>query len=222
VFTISRLVLLDANPLSHTDPRNGSSSDSDDDADGGFTGGDGPTFDDLSPKKFAQNWKKMTGRGPNKKLAKQLCESAEREYNAIAAMPAGEERTVKFLAVGDKFAKAAEYWPGSATEMDALFMAGESHFFADHYWDATKFYEKLVKGFPNNRYLDTVDARRFAIARYQGFDAFRTCLDELYDTVCAPDADPYATIDALQSGSEVAFAVGGPTDVVNALADFDL
>ncbi|HUE74312.1 MAG TPA: outer membrane protein assembly factor BamD [Pirellulaceae bacterium] len=158
--------LLDANPLSHTDPRNGSSSYSDDDAEGGFIGSDGPTLDDFSPKKIAQNWKKMTGRGPNKRLAKDLYESAEREYNAIAAMPAGEERTARFLAVGDRFAKAAEYWPGSAVEMDALFMAGEAHFFADHYWDATKFYERLVKGYPNNRYLDTVDARRFAIARY--------------------------------------------------------
>ncbi len=157
--------LLDGNPLSRTDPRNGIGSDADDSG-GGFIGSDGPTLDDWSPKNIAKNWKRMTGRGPNKRLAKQLYDDAEREYLAIAEMPPGDDRAARFLAVADKFSKAAEYWPGSATEMDALFMAGEASFFADHYWDATRHYEKLVKSYPNNRYLDTVDARRFAIARY--------------------------------------------------------
>ena len=158
--------LLDSNPLSSTDPRNGAAAPSDDDSGSGFLGTDGPTIDDWSPKNFAKNWKRMTGRGPNKKLAKQLYDQAEQQYAVVAEMPPGEERTARFLALGDKFAKAAEYHPESAIEMDALFMAGECHFFADHYWDATKMYERLIKGYPNNRYLDTVDARRFAIARY--------------------------------------------------------
>lgn len=158
--------LLDSNPLSHTDPRGGSAAGAGDDSGGGFTGGDGPTLDDFSPQNFTKNWKKLTGRGPNRKLARDLYAQALQEYQQAAEMPAGSHRTAKFLDAGYKFSQAAEYWPESHVEMDALFMAGESNFFADHYWNATKFYERLVKGHPNNRYLDTVDVRRFAIARY--------------------------------------------------------
>lgn len=157
--------LLEGNPLSYSDPRSASPSD-DDDAGGGFAGGDGPTLDDLAPKNVAKTWKRLTGRGPNKKVAKELYAQAEQEYKQAAEMPVGRERANLFLSAGAKFAQAAEYWPASHVEMDALFMAGEANFFADHYWDATRFYERLIKGFPNNRYLDTVDARRFAIARY--------------------------------------------------------
>jgi outer membrane protein assembly factor BamD (BamD/ComL family) len=153
-----------ADPTKHSDVADSMYGDDSDSS--GSGGGDGPTLDDLSPKNIAKNWKKMTGRGPNKKLAKELFAQAEREYQQAADMPAGPERSARFLAAGDRFHQAADYWPGSAIEMDSLFLAGEANFFADHYWDATKFYERLVKGHPNNRYLDTVDARRFAIARY--------------------------------------------------------
>jgi outer membrane protein assembly factor BamD (BamD/ComL family) len=50
--------------------------------------------------------------------------------------------------------------------MDGLFMAGESAFFADEYVLANTYYERLVKAFPNNRYLDQIDKRRFSIARF--------------------------------------------------------
>lgn len=123
-------------------------------------------LEDLSPSSIAKKFKRMTGRGPNKGLAKQLYGQAEQEYKLAAEMPEGRERASRFISAGSKFAKAADYFPGSSVEMDALFMAAESNFFADHYWDATKFYERLIKAHPNNRYLDTVDARRFAIARY--------------------------------------------------------
>jgi outer membrane protein assembly factor BamD (BamD/ComL family) len=57
-------------------------------------------------------------------------------------------------------------WPDSALEQDALFMAGESYFFADRLTKANDFYERLVKKHPNSRHLDTLEARRFAIAQY--------------------------------------------------------
>jgi outer membrane protein assembly factor BamD (BamD/ComL family) len=132
----------------------------------GSAGHGGSWLDDFSFKAMTNRVTKLAGRGPNKTLARELFQQAQDQYSAAAAMPEGRERTAKFLLAGDKFAKAAELWPDSSHELDALFMAGEAHFFADHYWDATRFYEKLVKAHPNNRYLDTVDARRFAIARY--------------------------------------------------------
>ena len=153
---------LNPDPLESTDTRNEPA----DEQREGFLGADGPTLDDFAPKNVAKNWKKMTGRGPNRKLARQLYAQAEQEYQQAAEMAPGSERTSKFVAAGTKFGQAAEYWPDSHVEMDALFMAGEANFFADHYWDATKFYERLIKKFPSNRYLDTVDARRFAIARF--------------------------------------------------------
>ena len=64
------------------------------------------------------------------------------------------------------FEEAAERWPDSALAMDGLFMAGESMFFADDYTKANHYYELLIKRFPNNRYMDVVDQRRFAIARF--------------------------------------------------------
>ncbi len=57
-------------------------------------------------------------------------------------------------------------WPDSALEEDALFRAGESQFFADHYVKANDYFEQLLKKYPNTRYLDLVGARRFLIAQY--------------------------------------------------------
>src|SRR6185369_13335978 len=71
-----------------------------------------------------------------------------------------------FALAAPKFAEAADRWPDSQLAMDGLFMAGEAAFFADEYPAANLYYEKLVKAFPNNRYLDQVDRRRFSIARY--------------------------------------------------------
>ena len=159
--------ILESDPLSSTDPRNAAPDEyGGDESGGGILGSDGPTFDDLSLENAKKTWKKLTGRGPNRKLARRLYEQAEQIYESAAELPDGPDRAAKFVMASETFAEAAEYWPDSAVEMDALFMAGEASFFADHYWDATRFYERLIKGYPNNRYLDTVDARRFAIARY--------------------------------------------------------
>ncbi len=71
-----------------------------------------------------------------------------------------------FLDASDQFAEAASRWPDSALEEDALFRAGESQFFADHYVKANDYFEQLLKKYPNTRYLDLVGARRFVIAQY--------------------------------------------------------
>ena len=63
------------------------------------------------------------------------------------------------------YEKAAARWPDSALQEDSLLMLGESHFFADRYPSAAEAYEMLVKKYPNSRYMDTVDKRRFSIGR---------------------------------------------------------
>ena len=45
--------------------------------------------------------------------------------------------------------------------MDSLYHAGECYFFADQYPQANLYYEKLIKAFPHNRYLDTEFVNRF-------------------------------------------------------------
>jgi outer membrane protein assembly factor BamD (BamD/ComL family) len=126
---------------------------------------DGLTWSDFSIDKLGKTGKKLIGQGPNRDIARQLYQAADADYRR-AAETQGPERARLFAAAAPQFAAAAERWPDSALAMDALFMAGESHFFADNYPQANKQYEKLVKAFPNNKYMDVVDQRRFAIAKY--------------------------------------------------------
>ncbi|WP_425616916.1 hypothetical protein NA78x_000579 [Anatilimnocola sp. NA78] len=122
-------------------------------------------WSDLQPQNLKKLVKKATGNGPNRKIAKELYVEAEELYKKATALPEGQ-RQQAFVAAAEKYAEAADRWPGSALEQDGRFMAGESYFFADYYPKSNEQYEILIKAFPNNRYLDTVDQRRFAIARY--------------------------------------------------------
>jgi outer membrane protein assembly factor BamD (BamD/ComL family) len=141
-----------------TTPLARSASDPDDDS-------PGLTLEDFSLDNIGKTAKRLTGQGPNPPVARELYQGADAEYRRAAASE-GPERIRLFESAAPKFAEAAERWPDSALAMDAYFMAGESMFFADQYPAANKHYEQLVKAFPNNKYMDVVDQRRFAIARY--------------------------------------------------------
>jgi outer membrane protein assembly factor BamD (BamD/ComL family) len=91
--------------------------------------------------------------------------TAEQLYRQALQEPQ-EQRPAKFLEAAKHFVAAAKAWPDSSLEQDALFFAGESYFFADRYPQAAEQYGKLLKEHPNCRYLDVVQARRFAIAQY--------------------------------------------------------
>jgi outer membrane protein assembly factor BamD (BamD/ComL family) len=133
--------------------------ESEDDNDEGFG------WSDLSIDNLGKTSKKLTGQGPNRDIAKRTYREADDLYRqAISAEQS--KKTGIFELAALKFAEAADRWPDSALAMDALFMTGESYFFADNYPQANMAFERLIKAFPNNRYMDTVDQRRFAIARY--------------------------------------------------------
>lgn len=72
----------------------------------------------------------------------------------------------EYQAAAKKFKRAAKHWPKSPLEEDALFLTGESYFFADRYPQAEEAYQELVKKYEFTRYLDTVSKREFAIGRY--------------------------------------------------------
>ena len=120
---------------------------------------------DLQPQNLGKAFKKATGNGPNRQIAKDTYLKAEELYKQALAKPE-KERAALFVEAAEQYTEAADRWPGSALEQDALFMAGESYFFADYYLKANQSFERLIKAFPNSRYLDTIDQRRFAIARY--------------------------------------------------------
>lgn len=122
-------------------------------------------WEDLSLKNLGKTTKRLAGQGPDRKLAQQLYREAEELYKEAAAAE-GSRRKEMFFAAAAKFEEAADRWPSSALEQDALFMTGESYFFCDEYPEANTFYERLIKQYPNNRHLDSVETRRFAIAKY--------------------------------------------------------
>ena len=110
---------------------------------------------DLAPENVWKNMKKATGYGPDEKIAR-------------AAMQEGQTlfREKKYTEAAAKFATTADRWPDSPLEEDALFLKGESEFFADQYSKAHDTYGGLLKKYVNTRHLDTVAAREFAIGRY--------------------------------------------------------
>jgi outer membrane protein assembly factor BamD (BamD/ComL family) len=121
-------------------------------------------LDQLS-KQVTSTAKTAVGKGYNPDKARELYADAEQRYREAFAS-ADENRRDELLDVASSFHKAADHWPDSAMEQDALFLAGESYFFADHYPKANESYEQLLQKFPNSKYMDMVESRRFAIADY--------------------------------------------------------
>lgn len=124
------------------------------------------TVEDFVPEKsfqrISQRFATLRGRGWNPTAAKQAFISGDEVYRSARDSGSKEQ----FLQAAEFYAMAAERWPESALEEDALFKAGECYFFSDHYDDANEQYEILVKNHPNTRHLDLVESRRFLIAKY--------------------------------------------------------
>jgi outer membrane protein assembly factor BamD (BamD/ComL family) len=72
----------------------------------------------------------------------------------------------KYTEAAAKFATAADRWPDSPLEEDALFLKGESEFFSDQYPKAHDTYGGLLKKYSNTRHLDFVVYREFDLGRY--------------------------------------------------------
>ena len=102
-------------------------------------------WSDLAPENIYKNMKKAAGYGPDEKIAR-------------AAMQEGKAlfRDKKYKEAAAKFATAADRWPDTPLEEDALFLQGESEFFSDQYPKAHDTYGGLLKKYTNTRHLDTV------------------------------------------------------------------
>jgi len=125
-------------------------------------------------KKSSSSFSKMIGMG-EKPANKEGARASYLEAHDLfikATSAEGSERLNLFEQAGKKFKTAAKLWKSSAMEQDALFMAGESYFFAEKYPTAEDFYVRLSKDYPRNRFTDKSDQRRVEIARfYLQYDA---------------------------------------------------
>jgi outer membrane protein assembly factor BamD (BamD/ComL family) len=121
----------------------------DDDSDSSFD------WSDLEPQAIYKQIKVAMGRGPDEAIAQSLLREGEALY-----------KQKRYSEAAKKFAAAADRWPDSALEEDALAYQAESHFFADEYSQAHDTYVTLFKKYTNSRYLDLSVQREFQIARY--------------------------------------------------------
>jgi TolA-binding protein len=110
---------------------------------------------DLAPDKVYKRMKSWAGYGPNEGVARALYDEGQDLY-----------KQKKYDEAAKKFASAADRWPDSTLEEDALFMLGESYFFADRYPKANDAYGRLLKKYEYSHHLDTTVTRLFAIGRY--------------------------------------------------------
>ena len=132
---------------------------------------EGLSIGDFAPKNIGDTYKKLTGRGPNRKAAEQLYREAHEKYASVVNDPRAADGAVAqyedaLLEAAEKFLEAAARWPESTLEEDAMFKAGECYFFANHYVEANDVYEHLIENHKNSRYLDRAEAMRFSIAMY--------------------------------------------------------
>ncbi len=128
-----------------------------------------------SPTASALSWIPGVGQKPPNKDAARTAYREGEELFARAAQAQDEERRDLFKAAGKKFKEAAKHWQSSALEQDALFMAGESYFFAEAFPDAEDLYVRLVKEYPRTPFLDRADQRRME-SRSIGYNTTRRIL----------------------------------------------
>jgi outer membrane protein assembly factor BamD (BamD/ComL family) len=113
------------------------------------------TSEAMSPKKTAARFKELIGRGPDEELARHYYNEADLSF-----------REGRYEEASKRYKIAADRWPDSPLQEDALFMLAECYYQLDRYPKASDTYTKLVKKYENSRHLDLIIKRRFAIGRY--------------------------------------------------------
>ena len=96
--------------------------------------GSGFDLDALAPSNVIKKVKEMAGYGPNEQVARAAFEEGQRLF-----------REKKYDEAAKQFGTAADRWPDTSLEEDALFWRAESFFFGDRYPSAQEGYDKLLK-----------------------------------------------------------------------------
>jgi TolA-binding protein len=118
------------------------------------------TTESLAPEKIGKGLKKLVGRGPDELLAKSKYEEGQALF-----------RQGKYREAAKCFYVAADRWPDSRLEEDAMYWLAESYFFDDRYKSANDAYGALIKKYDNTSYLVDIVPKQFRIARYWDLSA---------------------------------------------------
>ena len=119
-------------------------------------------WSDLYPSTIFKKAQAAVGLGPDERIAR----AAYKEGEALF-------REKKYAEAAKHFKTAADRWPDTPLEEDALFFLAECQFFTDQYSKALDTYGTLLKKHEYSRYLDKVVAREFAIGRFwEQMDAY--------------------------------------------------
>ena len=119
----------------------------------------------LGPASLLGAVRRISGQTPNRERAQNLYREGQTAFRE-AFTPNVGDKILQLSDAATKYEEAAQAWPDSALEEDALFKIAECHYFADRYPSATDAYAKLISAYTNTRHLDLVDARRFEVAWY--------------------------------------------------------
>jgi len=114
-----------------------------------------PGWDYFKGDNIKRRWKKLLGRGPNEKVAREALAEADALF-----------RERRYKEAITKYKVAVDRWPDSVIEEDAMWQLAESYFFTDQYPKAEDQYDELVKKYANTKYLDRIAQRQFVIAQY--------------------------------------------------------
>lgn len=120
----------------------------------------------------------VTGKKEDLPRAKALYQQGDALFRK-ATSESKANRTDLFADAAELFKEAGEAAPESGLHQDALFMQGESQFFANDLTAARDTFETLQKKFPRNRHSDRAAARLFAISKYW-IDVSRAGADSWY------------------------------------------
>jgi outer membrane protein assembly factor BamD (BamD/ComL family) len=109
----------------------------------------------MSSKEIKRKYKAAVGRAPDEAVAQKAYSDGDALF-----------REGKYAEAAKQFEIAADRWPESLLEEDALYMMGESYYFDDQYYQARNTFDQLLKQYENSRHLDRVIVRQFTLGRY--------------------------------------------------------
>ena len=117
----------------------------------------------LDPQATYGKVKSAVGLGPSDQVSQQKLTEAEQLFQAQ-----------KYSTAAERYEAAADRAINMRLKEDALFMAAESHYFADRYIKARDAYNALADKYPSTRYLDRLVERQWKIAQYwENYEEYR-------------------------------------------------
>lgn len=127
-------------------------------------------WDDLSPSQLSSTIKTRFSSKEGQASAQSSYATGkqlfDRASQMIMANPDGTQHAPIFIEAANHFRAASSSHPDSSLAEDAMFLEGESFFFADRYVQANRAFEGLVADYSGSRYLDRAEQRRYSIALF--------------------------------------------------------